>query len=222
MKNCEINFGLNRFVKSIYFLTCCLINISIGFSILVTKLITVKYIEKFQKTIIFFGLIISIFGIIGLYNTEYDFYPDYIGFHSKKGKELYNILSTEDCKLRKKLYLVLTLGISIILVPIFTIFPNTVLPTYISSLCMFTGVLYNPLIEKINLYIPIINGGLFGLFVVTIYSLFSYIFYDYDVLNNLVYLYSSIPIISILIKFNIYYAYSSYNDALIYFQNKKK
>ena len=141
MKKTQINFGINRFVKGIYFLTCCLINISIVSSILVSKFLSIEFILYFEKPIIYFGLISSILGILTIGYIGYNFYEDITIFPSKKCKQICDILTPVDSKLRDISYLVLTIGISTILVPIFKIYSNLILPGYISSICMFYGIL---------------------------------------------------------------------------------
>lgn len=240
----DSNYGLKEFIKKTYLWTGGGITGSIGLSLIGSNMFEPQIIYNSLVPIFGIGSLMGICGAIGIGFTKYSTHTKIIKMNNtisnykNNPKILYStdstgriistynnnndnnitILYSTNSAGRIISYCSLIIGNGIIMVPLFMIYPNAVLPAFIASSSVFGGATIYSLTRKtgeLDSMGPVLYGGLSGLVGVSLLGLGSDIFFGSNWFGNsahLINLYGGIPLFTGLIAYDTHKSIQKYQS----------
>lgn len=216
------NFGLKQFIKQTYMWTGLGITSSLGLSLVGS------YWPQIVGTTspgVFLGgcAVLSIGGAIGVGMGKYRIHRQLVKIKNSDSNQLgfsksnqVEIMYSTNSPLRTLSYGALLTGNGLMCIPLFTVFPNAVVPAFIASASVFGGSTWFAIRAKpgeLDAWSPVLYGGLSGLVGVSLLGLGSQMFFGHNWfgdMTHMISLYGGIPLFTGLIAVDTQKAIEKY------------
>jgi FtsH-binding integral membrane protein len=172
------------------------------------------------------GAILSLGGAIGIGFTKYSIHKDTIKVSQIKHKLNQNKLESNQVKIfysinsvpRTLSYVLLIIGNGIIMIPMFSLFPDAILPAFIASSSVFGGATWYAMTRKtseLEIWGSTLYGGLTGIVGISLLGLGSNLIFGHNWfsdLSHVVSLYGGIPLFTGLVAYDTYKSIDKYQS----------
>ena len=216
----DSNYGLKEFVKKTYIWTGGGICGSIGLSILGSTIISSNphLMTNSVGMLVGTGCILGLGGAIGIGFTKYSIHKDIIQVSDRGKKNKIEITHTTNSIPRILSYISLMAGNGIMMIPMFSILPNAVIPAFIASSSIFCGATWYAMTRKtgeLEVLGSVLHSGLTGLVGVSLVGLGSNLLFGHNWfgdLSHLISLYGGIPLFTGLVAYDTHESIEKYQS----------
>lgn len=216
----DSNYGLREFVKKTYLWTGGGIFGSIGLSILGASVISANphLLSNSIGTLFGTGCVLGLGGALGIGFTKYSIHKDIVKVYANGKKNQVEISYSINSIPRTLSYISLIVGNGIIMVPMFAIIPDAVLPAFIASSSVFGGASWYAMTRKtgeLEIWGSALHGGLTGLVGVSLVGLGSNLIFGHNWFGDITHLaslYGGIPLFTGLVAYDTHKSIDKYQS----------
>ncbi len=215
------DYGLRQFIKKTYLWTGTSICGTLGLSMLGATLYP-EFATSFQPLIS--GFMLSIGSIVGISFSDYSVHKDIITnkFYTNRKVNIYRqpyqieILYSKNSFMRKLSYSTFILGNSMIIMPVFIMFPQAVFPAFVASTSVFGGATLYALSKKegeLEVWKSGLYSGLSGLVSLSIFGIGSQLIFGQNLFGEMAHLFNlfgGIPLFSGLVAYDTHKSIEKY------------